>query len=295
MIKNRTFKVFLCHSKSDKLVVRRLYKRLRAEGFEAWFDEEVLIPGQDWDFEIRKAVRDADAVVVCLSKDSITKEGYVQKEISLALDIADEKPEGTIFLIPVRLEDCEVPTRIRRYQWIDLFSRNSYQRLLESLNRRRRDLNIRLQSDEILGVNSIDYRKIAVLGAISTDGPIPTPKTRDLVISSDFIEIASDLFPKREKASHLFALQAVGDGLKDAMINDGDIIVLKPADKVKNGEMVAVWLPDRNESTLRYFYNEIDGYRLQPANPTHKPIMIKKTEAIEFKGKVIMVIRKVGE
>ena len=78
----------------------------------------------------------------------------------------------------------------------------------------------------------------------------------------------------------------------DAMINDGDIVVLKPAQDARNGEMVAVWLSDKNETTLKYFYKEKDGYRLQPANPTMKPIMIKKSEPLEIKGKVVMVIRK---
>ncbi len=78
----------------------------------------------------------------------------------------------------------------------------------------------------------------------------------------------------------------------DAMINDGDIVVLKPAQEARNGEMVAVWLSDKNETTLKYFYKEKDGYRLQPANPTMKPIMVKKNEPLEIKGKVVMVIRK---
>lgn len=78
----------------------------------------------------------------------------------------------------------------------------------------------------------------------------------------------------------------------DAMINDGDIVILKPAQDARNGEMVAVWLSDKNETTLKYFYKEKDGYRLQPANPTMKPIMIKKSEPLEIKGKVVMVIRK---
>ena len=82
----------------------------------------------------------------------------------------------------------------------------------------------------------------------------------------------------------------------DAMINDGDIVIMKPVAndaEVRNGEMVAVWLPNRDETTLKYFYKEKDGYRLQPANPTMKPIMIKKEEPLEIKGKVVMVIRKV--
>jgi repressor LexA len=80
----------------------------------------------------------------------------------------------------------------------------------------------------------------------------------------------------------------------DAMINDGDIVIMKPAVKASNGEMVAIWLPNRDETTLKYFFKENDGYRLQPANPTMKPILINKTEPLEIKGKVVMVIRSLG-
>jgi len=75
-------------------------------------------------------------VVICLSHKSITKEGYIQKEIKFALDSADEKPEGTIFLIPARLEECVVPDQLGRWQWVDLFDETGYERLLRSLERR---------------------------------------------------------------------------------------------------------------------------------------------------------------
>jgi outer membrane protein assembly factor BamD (BamD/ComL family) len=86
--------------------------------------------------EIPRAVREADAVVICLSNKSITKEGYVQKEIKFALDSAEEKAEDTIFLIPARLEDCVVPERLGRWQWVDLFEENGFVRLLRSLKLR---------------------------------------------------------------------------------------------------------------------------------------------------------------
>jgi outer membrane protein assembly factor BamD (BamD/ComL family) len=133
---NRQLKVFLCHASGDKPPVRELYKRLLAEGVDAWLDQEKLLPGQDWGVEIPRAVRDSDVVVICLSNSSITKEGYVQKEIRTALDAADEKPEGTIFLIPARLEDCTVPERLDRWQWVDLFEENGFMRLLRSLKLR---------------------------------------------------------------------------------------------------------------------------------------------------------------
>lgn len=132
----RPLKVFLCHASGDKPPVRDLYKRLTVEGVDAWLDREKLLPGQDWRMEIPKAVQAADVVVVCLSNKSITKEGYVQKEIKFALDIAEEKPEGAIFLIPARLEDCPVPERLSRWQWVDLYEESGFVQLLRSLKLR---------------------------------------------------------------------------------------------------------------------------------------------------------------
>jgi len=123
----RPLKVFLCHTSADKNAVRKLYKRLNAEGWiDPWLDEQKILPGQDWDYEIHKAVRDADVIAVCISKLSITKEGYVQKEIKIALDIAEEKPEGTIYIVPIRLEDCEPPNRLQRWQWVNLYETKGY-------------------------------------------------------------------------------------------------------------------------------------------------------------------------
>jgi outer membrane protein assembly factor BamD (BamD/ComL family) len=132
----RALKVFLCHASGDKPQVRVLYKRLVVEGVDVWLDQEKLLPGQDWRVEIPRAVKEADVVVVCLSNKSITKEGYIQKEIKSALDAAEEKPDETIFLIPARLEDCPVPEKISRWQWVDLFEENGYEKLLRSLKLR---------------------------------------------------------------------------------------------------------------------------------------------------------------
>lgn len=128
--------VFVCHSSGDKEAVRSLHSRLKADGFAPWLDEENILPGMDWDSEIRQAVRVSHVVVVCLSRSSITKEGYVQKEIKFALDVADEKPPGTIFLIPARLELCDVPARLRGWQWVDLFDSRGYERLVAALEKR---------------------------------------------------------------------------------------------------------------------------------------------------------------
>lgn len=126
-------KVFLCHSSKDKIFVRQLYKRLLNDGIDPWLDEERLLPGQEWRKEIIKAVRACDMVVVCLSPTSISKDGFVQKEIRDALDIADEKPDGKVYIIPAKLEECEVPERLLRWQWVNLFEERGYEKLLNTL------------------------------------------------------------------------------------------------------------------------------------------------------------------
>ncbi|MFZ5857848.1 MAG: toll/interleukin-1 receptor domain-containing protein, partial [Chloroflexota bacterium] len=143
----RKLNVFLCHAKEDKPTVRELYRQLTAEGWmDVWLDEENLFPGQEWDMEIEKAVEAADVVIVCLSAHSVSKEGYVQKELRFVLNIADEKPEGTIFVIPLRLDDCQVPRRIRGWQYADYFPNEehprAFQRLLFSMKMRARRLDI---------------------------------------------------------------------------------------------------------------------------------------------------------
>lgn len=79
----------------------------------------------------------------------------------------------------------------------------------------------------------------------------------------------------------------------DAMVNDGDIVIMKPAREARNGEMVAIWLRERNETTLKYFYLENGRVRLQPANPTMGPIFVDDPSLVEIQGKVVMVIRQV--
>lgn len=133
-------KAFLCHSSGDKLAVKKLYALLGSRGYQPWLDEVDLLPGQDWEAEIKKAVRDCHVVIVCLSNSSITKAGFVQKEIKFALDVADEQPEGRIYIIPARLEECPVPARLQKWHWVNLYEEHGHNKLFASLNRRAEDV-----------------------------------------------------------------------------------------------------------------------------------------------------------
>lgn len=143
----KRLKVFICHSSQDKPVVRELYNRLLQEGWiDPWLDEKKLLPGQDWDLEIEKALEDSHAVIVCVSNKSATKEGYIQKELRFVLDIALTKPEEEIFVIPLRLEDCRPPRRLRVFHYVDYFPElqqdSAYKMVLESLRLRAENVGI---------------------------------------------------------------------------------------------------------------------------------------------------------
>ena len=118
--KKRHLRVFLSYARQDKGKVEDLYSYLKNEGVDVWMDKKNLLPGSDWEYEIRKAVRESNIVLVCLSNE-FSNAGYKQKEVRIALEAAMEKPEGDIFIIPGRLEDCETLDSLRKWHWVDLF------------------------------------------------------------------------------------------------------------------------------------------------------------------------------
>ncbi|TLN03916.1 repressor LexA [bacterium] len=139
-----------------------------------------------------------------------------------------------------------------------------------------------------------DLIQIPIMGRIVAGSPIPVP-TSDLAYfdPESSVEMARSLLPARDKLSELFALEVQGESMIDAMINDGDIVIMRPAQEAGNGDMVAVWLDDRDETTLKYFFKENDRIRLQPANPTMSPIYVDNPASLRIMGKVVMVIRQV--
>ncbi|MBV9405621.1 MAG: toll/interleukin-1 receptor domain-containing protein [Acidobacteriaceae bacterium] len=115
-------RVFLAYTKEDRVEVRKLYDALQEAGFEPWMDEEKLLPGQNWPRAIERAIDVADFFLICFSRRSVAKRGFFQSELRYALDVATLVPLEEIFLVPVRLSECDVPLQIaRRTQYIDLF------------------------------------------------------------------------------------------------------------------------------------------------------------------------------
>lgn len=137
----------------------------------------------------------------------------------------------------------------------------------------------------------VDTLRIPLVGRIFASEPVPLPSTDSLMFGVDeAIEITRDMMPA--SAEGLFALEVKGDSMIDAMINDGDIVVMKQEPEWRNGDMVAVWLEDKEETTLKHIYREGDRIRLQPANPTMAPIYVNDPQNLRVQGKVMLVVRQ---
>jgi len=131
--------VFLTHSSRDKVSVRNLYRDLSVLGMEVWLDEESLLPGQDWRLEIEGAIKRSDAVIVCCSREGVSRRGFFQTEVRQALKIARKRPQGSIFVVPVKLEECELPRQLRHLQGVNYFEPRGLERLVETLESRRKE------------------------------------------------------------------------------------------------------------------------------------------------------------
>jgi hypothetical protein len=119
---NRKERVFISYASQDRAAVLRLYDNLANAGLDPWLDKKDLLPGQTWNLEIRKAVKNSKYFIALFSSTSVQKRGYIQKEFKLALDVLDEFPPGEIFAIPARLDDCEIPyERFNEIERVDLF------------------------------------------------------------------------------------------------------------------------------------------------------------------------------
>ena len=127
------FQIFISYAREDEVRVKEIYHRLKSAGYEPWLDREHLIPGQKWEPLIKSALKRSAFALICLSEGSINKRGFVQKEIKQAVEHSYEKLEDDIWLIPARLDDCEVPEILGAIQRVDLFLDEGFNDLLRAL------------------------------------------------------------------------------------------------------------------------------------------------------------------
>ena len=134
-------------------------------------------------------------------------------------------------------------------------------------------------------VGRVRMRTVPIVGQIAAGLPIPVPSA-DTWSAQEFeegIEVTDQMTRGRE---NVFALRVKGTSMIDALVNDGDLVLMEQTSAWDNGDMVAVWLKDREETTLKKIYNEGSRIRLQPANATMDPIYVDPAE-VEVQGKVL--------
>jgi repressor LexA len=140
------------------------------------------------------------------------------------------------------------------------------------------------------GMPPREVASIPVIGMIGASQPIPMPDdVADHVDPENMISVMPMLLRGVDPAE-VFALKVKGDSMIDAMIREGDIVLFRRQDTARDGEMVAIWLAERGETTLKYFYNEGERVRLQPAHPTMQPIYVSAAQC-HVQGRVLSVIR----
>ena len=185
-VATRSLKVFLCNADQDQDTVLGFYRRLKIDNVDAWLAEEELVGGENRELEIRKAVKDADVVLVFLSSH-FNRAGDHLKEVRIALDAAQNLREGQIFIVPVRLEPCEVPENLRTWHYVDLFDQDGYEKLTRALRKRAKDIGITLQLKKSQIQDSLSEKKNATkvnFGTVDSKQPSLQKEKKDTRHSS---------------------------------------------------------------------------------------------------------------
>jgi hypothetical protein len=123
-------RIFFSYAKEDSSKVEVIYDQFVKAALNPWMDKRDLQPGDDWESVITQTIKSAGFVLAFLSMHSVNKRGFVQREIKEALDVAATVPQGKVFIVPVRLEECLVPDRLKKWHWINLFDKNGLQKVI---------------------------------------------------------------------------------------------------------------------------------------------------------------------
>jgi len=215
----------------------------------------------------REGVEEQERRILECIRDFIQERGYPPT----VRDIARELEISSTSVVDYHLK------RLEQARWIERDPRSS------------RGIRLTATGARWLGFGEVV--SVPLLGDIAAGEPIPVPSSDfSLLGVEETIELTRSIVGDPQD---LYALRVRGNSMIDAMVHDGDIVIMRPAEEVANGEMAAVWLRDREEATLKRVYWEGGRVRLQPANPTMEPIYIDDPRQVQIQGKVVMVIRRV--
>jgi len=210
-----TGEIFLSYAREDAEKVENLYQKLSDAGFKPWMDKKDIVPGESWKSSIQGAIQRSDFFLVCLSANSVSKRGFIRKEIEHALDIWQEELDRDIYLIPVRLEDCEVPESLSDFQWVNLFEEYGWARLVEAIKVGMERRHIKTLADlmrQRKTAGEPPYVLFLGAGASIASG---APTTSEIV--DDIVRTLGDRSPETMSAGEkVDAFHTILDGLSDA-------------------------------------------------------------------------------
>jgi repressor LexA len=208
-----------------------------------------------------------------------------------------ERQEKILEFIGEFIREYRFPPTIRQIgEEVGITSTSVVKYNLDALERkgyieRDREISRGIRLVEEFAERMAEVIQVPLLGRIAAGAPIPVPDSDFSPFGFDTtIELTRDIV---KDATDIYALEVQGESMIDALIHDGDIVLMRHQERVENGELAAVWLRDQEETTLKRFYLEGNRVRLQPANPTMGP-MFYPASNVEVKGKVLCVIRQLN-
>jgi repressor LexA len=215
---------------------------------------------------------------------------------SLSMNLSERQNKILGFLKTFTLDNGYPPTIREIGEAVGITSTSVVNYNLDALQRagfifRDRTVSRGIRLIEGLGelTGAVDLVRIPVLGRIAAGEPLRV-FTDGFDSDTDTLELTRDIVPDVEG---IYALKVKGTSMIDALINDGDIVIMRHTETAQNGDMVAAWLRDREETTLKRFYHEGNRVRLQPENQTMAPIYVNP-EQVDIKGRVVAVIRQLN-
>jgi len=239
--------VFLCHASLDKPKVREIRDWLVDKGFAPWIDEANLLPGSEWRVEIKRAIATCDIFLVLLSSNSITKRGFVQAEIRCGLDELLNVPTGQVFVVPAKLEACDLPENLSHLHAVDISSDLGRTSLVDSLNAQAERLGRANKTPQQEKSLNVARRVEALEFAIATnDGQSP-----ELAATADILLVGLSRTGKSSVCLHLASTYRILAANYTVVTDDFKRGALPKRIKIENEKILGLTVPPESLSQIR--------------------------------------------
>lgn len=222
-------RIFICYAKEDFCYANDLYADLKNAGLYPWLDKKNILPGQNWEKEIKKAIKNSHFFLPLFSLTSVAKRGYVQREFKMGIDVAKEIPEGEIFMIPLRIDDCQIPfDELSSIQYQDLYPDwgKSVEKVIESIKLSMSQLSLSVKDDTTSeSTTSVNNEIIELEKSILSESSLSQIIGRILSMSKGInLKPIDEVWLRNE----LYGYSFTDRGNKNTIVNDNEILPGEP-------------------------------------------------------------------